>query len=112
MNRKEIEGFLDDIGNYNPMRKKECHWMPTRDAFRQLCQLALKGLNSEDAEDARRFRAWRDGDVIVRGNHIDGYEARHRDDPHWDIGSWHWSPELCEAIDAANRCNAAEEQSE
>jgi hypothetical protein len=47
MTRKEIEDFLDNIKSYNPALRKENQWIPTRDAFRQLCQLALKGLDAQ-----------------------------------------------------------------
>jgi hypothetical protein len=48
MNRKDIEDFLDNIKSYNPALRKESQWIPTRDAFRQLCQLALKGLDAQE----------------------------------------------------------------
>lgn len=53
------------------------------------------------AGNARRYRAWRDGDVLVRRSPESGWEARHRDTPHWDVGSWHWSQSLDEVIDKA-----------
>jgi hypothetical protein len=56
MNRKDIEDFLDNIKSYNPALRKESQWIPTRDAFRQLCQLALKGL---DAQEYVNREGWR-----------------------------------------------------
>jgi len=57
--------------------------------------------NTTDAMDAARYRAWRDGDVIVRRSPESGWEARHRDTPHWDVGSWRWNESLDAAIDDA-----------
>lgn len=57
--------------------------------------------SASEAEDAARYRAWRDGDVIVRRSPSSGWEARHEDTPHWDVGSWHWSESLDDAIDQA-----------
>jgi len=52
--------------------------------------------------DAIRYRAWRDGDVVVRRSmNGGGWEARHSDSPNWDVGSWHWRESLDEAIDEA-----------
>ncbi len=55
---------------------------------------------TDEAREARRYRAWRDGDVVVRRSG-DGWEAKHRDDPHWDVGSWTWAYDLDIAIDEA-----------
>lgn len=54
-----------------------------------------------EAQEARRYRAWRDGEVVVRGAPGTGWEARHRSGQHWDAGSWHWSESLDEAMDTA-----------
>jgi hypothetical protein len=56
-----------------------------------------------DAEkaEARRYRAWRDGEVIVRPCENGGWEVRHRDSSHWDIDSWVVNASLDEAIDEA-----------
>ena len=68
------------------------------------------GLITTGADEARqiiaeaaRYRAWRDGDVIVRGGPSQGWEAKWHEDPHWDVGSWVWSESLDEAIDGAVR---------
>src|SRR3990167_4056955 len=62
---------------------------------------SLKKRHGEAVErDAARYRAWRDGDVVVRPLE-DGWETRHVDDPHWDVGSWFWDASLDAAIDKA-----------
>ncbi len=58
----------------------------------------------EALTDARRYRAWRDGEVIISFQ-PQNVSARHRDsDPH-DPNSWHVSDTFLKAIDAA-MCDA------
>ncbi len=72
-----------------------------RPAWLTAFRAADAGTTREALTDAQRYRAWRDGEVIVRRSTPEGFEARHRDDPEWDVGSWCWSMSLDESIDAA-----------
>lgn len=75
-------------------------WTDAESAMKRA--LAAEAEIAELRADAERYRTWSSGTVIVRkAADGDGWEARHHDDPHWDIGSWFWKPTLDEAIDAA-----------
>lgn len=47
--RERIQGYLDTLDTYG-VDSGNCYWTPTPDAFKELCELALKGLASEKQE--------------------------------------------------------------
>ena len=67
---------------------------------RGICAKVQASSGEAVERDAARYRAWRDGDVVVRPLE-EGWETRNATDPHWDVGSWFWRKTLDEAIDAA-----------
>ena len=54
MNRERIQGYLDTSDTYGT--GKENRWVPTRESFRQLCHLALLGL--EQRSNVPETLAW------------------------------------------------------
>jgi hypothetical protein len=84
----DINKSLDRVAAYHAELEKEVYRLRSE-------------LNTVRA-DANRYRAWREGDVIVR-RFADGsgWEARHCDMPNFDHRSWHDGQSLDAVIDAA-----------